>query len=56
MKRGHGRGCRRRPTRGRGREARTLKDRAATPPLADEVAREDVLVVSDNIHDKEAPP
>ncbi|KAH0725391.1 hypothetical protein KY284_001256 [Solanum tuberosum] len=53
---GRGRGCGRKTNRGRGQATRPARDKAMTPPLIDEVAREGDEVEDEQIHEKEALP
>ncbi|XP_055822091.1 uncharacterized protein LOC129890593 [Solanum dulcamara] len=54
--RGRGRGRGRKPIRGRVQTAGPARKRAASPPLADEVVRDDGGVEEEQVHEKEAPP
>ncbi|XP_055814099.1 uncharacterized protein LOC129883465 [Solanum dulcamara] len=54
--RGRGRGRGRKATRGRVQTAEPARERAASPPLADEVVRDDVGVEEEQVHEREAPP
>ena len=56
MARGHGRGRRRTPTRGRGQTPGLARNRAVTPPPTDEVVREGEEGENEQVQDEELPP
>ena len=53
---GHGRGCGKRTTRGRGQAPGPPRDRAVNPPLTEEVVRKDDEREDEQIQEKEVPP
>ncbi|XP_055802183.1 uncharacterized protein LOC129871303 [Solanum dulcamara] len=54
--RSRGRGCGRKPTKGKGQTTGPSREKAATPPPADVVAREAVEVDDEQVHEREEPP
>ena len=54
--RGRGRGCSRKPTRGRGQTPGLARNRAVTPPPTDEVVREGEEGENEQVQDEELPP
>ena len=55
MARGHGKGRRRTPTRGRGQTPGLARNRAVTPPPTDEVVREGEEGENEQVQDKQVP-
>ena len=56
MARGHGRGCGRTSSRGRGQAPGPSSTRAVTPPLTEEVVREGEEGENEQVQNEELPP